>query len=97
MKINIFSVINDTSVYFKIKVAEMYSKKRARNVARPRQIAMYLSRELTDSSLPRIGEEFGGRDHTTVIHAHDKISRERSDDAKMQHTINELIRRIESP
>lgn len=82
--------------YFKIKLDDLSAKKRTRNVAYPRQIAMYLSREMTDSSLPRIGEEFGGRDHTTVIHAHDKISRERSDDTKMQQTITELIRRIES-
>lgn len=52
------------------------SKKRTRAIAYPRQIAMYLSRELTDLSLPKIGNEFGGRDHTTVIHAHDKVSKD---------------------
>ncbi len=57
---------------------------------------MYLCRELTDTSLPRIGEMFGGRDHTTVIHAHDKISRERNEDMKLNNTIKELIKRIES-
>ncbi len=51
-------------------------KKRTKSIAYPRQIAMYLSRELTDFSLPKIGEEFGGRDHTTVIHAHEKISKD---------------------
>ena len=55
--------------YYKLKVAEMYSKKRTRAVARPRQIAMWLTRELTHHSLPEIGEAFGGRDHTTVLHA----------------------------
>ena len=57
---------------------------------------MYLCRELTDTSLPRIGEIFGGRDHTTVIHAHDKISRERNEDSKLNTTILELIKRIEN-
>ena len=82
--------------YFKIKLDELIAKKRTRNVAFPRQIAMYLCRELTDTSLPRIGELFGGRDHTTVIHAHDKISRERNEDVKLNNTIKELIKRIES-
>ena len=82
--------------YFKIKVEELLAKKRTRNLAFPRQIAMYLCRELTDTSLPRIGEMFGGRDHTTVIHAHDKISRERNEDMKLNNTIKELIKRIES-
>lgn len=82
--------------FFKIKMDELLAKKRTRNVAFPRQIAMYLCRELTDTSLPRIGEMFGGRDHTTVIHAHAKISRERNEDTKLNHTIKELIKRIES-
>ena len=55
--------------YFKIKVSDMYSKKRSRNIARPRQVAMALAKELTQMSLPEIGEAFGGRDHTTVLHA----------------------------
>ena len=75
---------------------DLLAKKRTRNLAYPRQIAMYLSRELTDTSLPRIGELFGGRDHTTVIHAHDKIARERNEDTKLNNTIKELIKRIES-
>jgi chromosomal replication initiator protein len=82
--------------YFKIKVDELLSKKRTRNLAFPRQIAMYLCRELTDTSLPRIGEMFGGRDHTTVIHAYDKIVREKNEDAKLNNTIKELIKRIEN-
>jgi len=84
------------SSYFKIKMDDLLAKKRTRNVAFPRQIAMYLCRELTDTSLPRIGEMFGGRDHTTVIHAHDKISRERNEDTKLNNTIKELIKRIEN-
>lgn len=81
--------------HFKLKLDELSAKKRTRNVAFPRQIAMYLCRELTDTSLPKIGEIFGGRDHTTVIHAHDKISRERNEDAKLNNTIKELIKRIQ--
>jgi chromosomal replication initiator protein len=59
--------------YFKIKVSEMYSKKRVRSLARPRQIAMALAKDLTSMSLPEIGEAFGGRDHTTVLHACRKV------------------------
>ncbi|MPM90645.1 Chromosomal replication initiator protein DnaA [bioreactor metagenome] len=84
------------SSYFKIRIDDLLAKKRTRNVAFPRQIAMYLSREMTETSLPRIGEMFGGRDHTTVIHAYDKISRERAEDVKLSNTIKELIKRIES-
>ncbi|WP_425059452.1 chromosomal replication initiator protein DnaA [Sporomusa carbonis] len=84
------------AAHFKIKLEDLSAKKRTRNVAYPRQIAMYLCRELTETSLPKIGEIFGGRDHTTVIHAHDKISRERNMDAKLNNTIKELIKRIES-
>lgn len=57
---------------YQVKLEEFAAKKRTKSIAFPRQIAMYLSRELTDFSLPKIGEEFGGRDHTTVIHAHEK-------------------------
>lgn len=81
--------------HFKLKLDELSAKKRTRNVAFPRQIAMYLCRELTDTSLPKIGEIFGGRDHTTVIHAHDKISRERNEDAKLNNTIKDLIKHIQ--
>ena len=61
--------------YFNLKVEDFKSSRRTRNIAFPRQIAMYLCRKLTDMSLPKIGEEFGGRDHTTVIHAYEKISK----------------------
>ena len=84
------------AVYFKLKVDDLLAKKRTRNVTYPRQIAMYLARELTDTSLPRIGEMFGGRDHTTVIHAYDKIGRERNEDAKLTQTLKELVKRIEN-
>ncbi len=84
------------ALYFKIKQEDLIAKKRTRNVTYPRQIAMYLCRELTETSLPRIGEMFGGRDHTTVIHAHDKISRERNEDVKLNNILKEITKRIES-
>ena len=67
--------------FYKIKVADMFSKKRTRNLARPRQIAMALAKELTNQSLPEIGESFGGRDHTTVIHACRKVAELRETEA----------------
>lgn len=79
------------AAHYGLKVAEMKSKKRTRSIAFPRQIAMYLTRELTDLSLPKIGEEFGGRDHTTVIHAYDKIKEEMNSDPSLQLTIKEII------
>ncbi|ADU28293.1 chromosomal replication initiator protein DnaA [Evansella cellulosilytica] len=75
---------------FQIRVEELKAKKRTKNVAYPRQIAMYLSRELTDNSLPKIGTEFGGRDHTTVIHAHEKITKLFSTDSDLQKQIQEI-------
>ena len=72
--------------YYKIKVSEMYSKKRSRNVARPRQIAMALAKELTQMSLPDIGDAFGGRDHTTVLHACRKIALLKSTDTATSRT-----------
>jgi chromosomal replication initiator protein len=80
--------------YYKIKVAEMYSKKRTRNFARPRQIAMALSRELTNHSFPEIGEAFGGRHHTTVMHACDEIDILRQNDPTFTRDISFLIQVI---
>jgi chromosomal replication initiator protein len=80
--------------YYKIKVAEMYSKKRTRNFARPRQVAMALSRELTNHSFPEIGEAFGGRHHTTVMHACDEIDNLRQNDATVARDIAFLIQVI---
>src|SRR5699024_5489208 len=76
---------------FNIKMEDFNSKKRTRSIAYPRQIAMYLSRELTDLSLPKIGEEFGGRDHTTVIHAHDKIVKDIQVNEEIKSKINKII------
>ena len=83
------------SQYYKVSLEDLLGKKRTRTLAFPRQIAMYLCRELTDTSLPQIGELFGGRDHTTVIHAYEKISSERKESSKLDETINKLIQQIE--
>ncbi len=80
--------------HFSIKTAEMKSKRRTRNITFPRQIAMYLARDLTDNSLTEIGSAFGGRDHTTVIHAYDKIESELKLDPMLKNTVEELIDRI---
>lgn len=76
-QISVENIQKTVADYYKIKVADMYSKKRPASIARPRQIAMYLAKELTQKSLPEIGELFGGRDHTTVLHAVRKITAER--------------------
>ncbi|WP_312098769.1 chromosomal replication initiator protein DnaA [Niallia sp.] len=75
---------------FSIRLEDFKAKKRTKSIAFPRQIAMYLSRELTDFSLPKIGEEFGGRDHTTVIHAHEKISKMLVTDSILQKQLKEI-------
>ncbi|MBE6065657.1 chromosomal replication initiator protein DnaA [Clostridium cochlearium] len=82
------------SSYFNLRVEDFKSARRTRNVAFPRQIAMYLCRKLTDNSLPKIGEEFGGRDHTTVIHGYEKISTALKKDESLQKTIQELTTKI---
>jgi chromosomal replication initiator protein len=76
--------------YYKIKVSDMYSKRRPSNIAAPRQVAMYLAKEMTQKSLPEIGELFGGRDHTTVLHAVRKIADVRSKDAVLNHALHVL-------
>ncbi|HUO44155.1 MAG TPA: chromosomal replication initiator protein DnaA [Burkholderiales bacterium] len=82
--------------YYKIKVSEMYSKKRNRNVARPRQIAMALAKELTQLSLPDIGEAFGGRDHTTVLHACRTIASLKSTNHELTRDFDSLLRVLRS-
>ncbi|WP_163969268.1 chromosomal replication initiator protein DnaA [Oceanobacillus halotolerans] len=81
---------------YNVKLEEMLAKKRTKSIAFPRQIAMYLSRELTDFSLPKIGEEFGGRDHTTVIHAHEKIAKMMENDTLLSKEIEEIKEQIKS-
>ncbi|MFZ5645078.1 MAG: chromosomal replication initiator protein DnaA [Bacillota bacterium] len=84
------------SNYYNLKPEDLKAKKRTRSVSFPRQIAMYLTRELTDHSLPQIGELYGGRDHTTVIHAYDRISTEIKIDQAFEATIKELIHKIKN-
>ncbi|GAB4061291.1 chromosomal replication initiator protein DnaA [Uliginosibacterium sediminicola] len=80
--------------YYKLKLAELLSPKRTRNIARPRQIAMYLAKELTPASLPAIGEGFGGRDHTTVLHACRTIAEMRLADQQMNHDLHVLTQTL---
>jgi chromosomal replication initiator protein len=81
--------------FFNLKLEDFKAKKRTKSVAYPRQVAMYLSRELTDHSLPKIGEEFGGRDHTTVIHAHEKISKLVEIDVQLQAQLKEINEKLQ--
>ncbi|MFD1884996.1 chromosomal replication initiator protein DnaA [Paenibacillus wenxiniae] len=83
--------------YYNLKLEDFKARKRTKAVAFPRQIAMYLSRELTDYSLPKIGEAFGGRDHTTVIHAHEKISQSLKADQDLFKVVNNLMDKIKNP
>ena len=79
---------------FGVTMQELTGDRRSQNIVYPRQVAMYLSRELTDSSLPKIGKEFGGRDHTTVIHATSKIARLIREDRSVYNLVQELTARV---
>ncbi len=89
-QISVENIQKTVADYYKIKVADMYSKKRPASIARPRQIAMYLAKELTQKSLPEIGELFGGRDHTTVLHAVRKIGGERQQVTELNQQLHVL-------
>jgi len=89
-QISVENIQKTVADYYKIKVADMYSKKRPASIARPRQIAMYLAKELTQKSLPEIGELFGGRDHTTVLHAVRKIAGERQQLTELNQQLHVL-------
>jgi len=95
-QVSIENIQKTVADYYKIKVSEMYSKKRSRNVARPRQIAMALAKELTQLSLPDIGEAFGGRDHTTVLHACRKIADLRISNTDITRDVNSLLKVLRS-
>ena len=92
--ITIANIQDIVSSYYNLRIEDFKSQRRTRNVSYPRQIAMYLSRKLTDMSLPKIGEEFGGRDHTTVIHAYEKISTGLKTDESLQNVVNDLTKKI---
>jgi chromosomal replication initiator protein len=89
-QISVENIQKTVADFYKIKVADMYSKKRPASIARPRQIAMYLAKELTQKSLPEIGELFGGRDHTTVLHAVRKMAGERSKNTELNQQLHVL-------
>lgn len=93
-QVTIDLIIDVVANYYNLRIEDFKSQRRTRNVSYPRQIAMYLSRKLTDTSLPKIGEEFGGRDHTTVIHAYEKINKGLTDDEALQEAINEITKKI---
>lgn len=89
-QITVENIQKTVADFYKIKVSDMYSKRRPANIAVPRQIAMYLVKELTQKSLPEIGDLFGGRDHTTVLHAVRKIADARRSDSELNHSLHVL-------
>jgi chromosomal replication initiator protein len=93
-EVSIHRIQELVSERFQLTMDELCSDKRSQNIVYPRQVAMYLSRELTDSSLPKIGREFGGRDHTTVIHATSKIARLIREDRSVYNLVQELTARV---
>jgi chromosomal replication initiator protein len=94
--VTIDNIQRSVAEYYKIKMADMLSKRRNRSVARPRQVAMTLSKELTNHSLPEIGDAFGGRDHTTVLHACKQINRLRHSSTDIEEDYNNLLRSLSS-
>ena len=94
-RVTIDEIQRKVSDHYRIRQAEMSSARRAREVARPRQVAMYLAKQLTPRSLPEIGRRFGGRDHTTVIHAVKQIEKLRQTDAELDADVRLLIRQLE--
>ncbi|MCU4691593.1 chromosomal replication initiator protein DnaA [Limosilactobacillus reuteri] len=95
-EISIAKIQKQVADFYNITQGDILGKKRVKQIVMPRQIAMYLSRELTDSSLPKIGNEFGGKDHTTVLHAIDKIEAELKKDTDLQNDITKLKAKLRS-
>ncbi|WP_131919429.1 chromosomal replication initiator protein DnaA [Heliophilum fasciatum] len=93
--ITIIDIQKAVSLHYGLQIEDLKAKKRTREVAFPRQIAMYLAREMMDISLPKVGEEFGGRDHTTVMHAYEKVSKDISENPQLAMTIQLLKEKIE--
>ncbi len=91
-QVNIVNIQKTVAEYYKIRVADLLSAKRTRSITRPRQVAMALARELTKHSLPEIGSAFGGRDHTTVLHATNKVKSLREEDSVMEEDFRNLLR-----
>jgi chromosomal replication initiator protein len=95
-QISIDNIQKTVADYYKIRISDMHSKKRSRAVARPRQVAMALAKELTQLSLPEIGSNFGGRDHTTVLHACRQIAKLREAHPDINHDVNFLLQVLRS-
>ncbi|MCD5002132.1 chromosomal replication initiator protein DnaA [Enterococcus saccharolyticus] len=89
-QVSILQIQEEVAKYYHIHLKDLKGKKRVKSIVVPRQIAMYLAREMTDNSLPKIGAEFGGKDHTTVIHAHEKIQQLIKNDTMIQNEISEI-------
>ena len=87
-------IVEIVSRYFDLRIEDFKSSRRSREISYPRQIAMFLCRELTEMSLPQIGNAFGGRDHTTVMHAIEKIQTEMKENLETKHAIEELKKNI---
>ena len=94
-KVTIDEIQRQVADYYNLRLAEMLSERRARNIARPRQVAMYLSKQFTARSLPEIGRKFGGRDHTTVMHAVRKVEDLRRTDSQLNDDLIRLSRLLE--
>ena len=92
--LTILDIQNAVSKYYQLSIADLKGKKRIKSIVLPRQIAMYLSRELTSNSLPKIGAEFGGKDHTTVIHAYEKIVHALTNDDQLKQEINDIKKKV---
>ena len=93
-QISIENIQRTVAEYFKIKISDLHSKRRSRSIARPRQVAMALSKELTQHSLPEIGDAFGGKDHTTVLHACRVIKELRDSQTRMNEDYLNLLRTL---
>jgi chromosomal replication initiator protein len=91
---NISSIQQAVCDYYKVSIEQLKSKRRTADITRARQIAMYLCRDLTENSYPKIGREFGGRDHTTVMHATNKITKLLESDFELRHAIDDLKQKI---
>jgi chromosomal replication initiator protein len=92
--ISVENIQKSVADFYNIKVADMYSKRRPANIAMPRQIAMYLAKELTQKSFPEIGDLFGGRDHTTVLHAVKKVTEQRTKNTELNHQLHILEQQL---
>lgn len=93
-EVTISKIQEEVARFYQITVDDLKGRRRVKTIVIPRQIAMYLARELTEASFPKIGDEFGGKDHTTVLHAHEKITKAVTEDAKMKREISEIKERL---